>query len=122
MTLKVIFCKYRSSHPEVFCKKGVLRNFVKFTGKHLCQSLFSIKIQACNFIKKEALALMFSCSFCEISQNTFFFRTAPVAASVNKYKMANRSIQRRSNDFDNDDGLEMPCLSHFYQELKKMDC
>ena len=22
------------------CKKGVLRNFVKFTGKHLCQSLF----------------------------------------------------------------------------------
>ena len=26
--------------PEVFCKKGVLRNFVEFTGKHLCQSLF----------------------------------------------------------------------------------
>ena len=24
----------------VFCKKGVLRNFAKFTGKHLCQSLF----------------------------------------------------------------------------------
>ena len=26
--------------PEVFCKKGVLRNFAKFTGKHLCQSFF----------------------------------------------------------------------------------
>ena len=25
----------RSSHPEVFCKKGVLRNFAKFTEKHL---------------------------------------------------------------------------------------
>ena len=25
----------RSSHPEVFCKKGVLGNFAKFTGKHL---------------------------------------------------------------------------------------
>ena len=24
--------KYRSSHPEVFCKKGVLRNFSRFTG------------------------------------------------------------------------------------------
>ena len=38
-----IFKKFsddRSSPPEVFCKKGVLRNFVKFTGKHLCQSLF----------------------------------------------------------------------------------
>ena len=25
--------------PEVFCKKGVLKNFAKFTGKHLYQSL-----------------------------------------------------------------------------------
>ena len=30
----------RSSLPDVFCEKGVLRNFVKFTGKHLCQILF----------------------------------------------------------------------------------
>ena len=30
----------RSSRSEVFCKKGVLRNFTKFTGKHLCQSFF----------------------------------------------------------------------------------
>ena len=34
----------RSSRPEVFCKKGVLRNFIKSTGKHLCQSLFSNKV------------------------------------------------------------------------------
>ena len=26
--------------PEVFCKKGVLRNFAKFTEKHLCQRIF----------------------------------------------------------------------------------
>ena len=31
---------FRSSRPEVFCEKRVLRNFSKFTGKHLCQSLF----------------------------------------------------------------------------------
>ena len=41
--LVVIFITFynicRSSRPEVFCKKGVLRNFTKFTGKHLCQSL-----------------------------------------------------------------------------------
>ena len=36
----------RSSRPEVFCEKDVLRNFVKFTGRHLCQSLFFNK--ACN--------------------------------------------------------------------------
>ena len=28
----------------VFCKKGVLGNFVKFTRKHLCQSLFLNKV------------------------------------------------------------------------------
>ena len=30
----------RSSRPEVFCKKTFLWNFIKFTWKHLCQSLF----------------------------------------------------------------------------------
>ena len=34
----------RSSRPEVFYKKGVLRNFSKFTGKLLCQSLFFNKV------------------------------------------------------------------------------
>ena len=63
--------------------KGVLRNFAKFTGKQLCQSLFFNKVaglrpEACNFIKKETLAKVFSCDFCKISKNTFFtecFRT-----------------------------------------------
>ena len=35
---------------------------------------------ACNFIKKETLMLVFSCEFCEIFRNTFFHRTSPVAA------------------------------------------
>ena len=35
---------FRSSRPEVLCKKGVLTNFIKFTGKHLCQSLFFNKV------------------------------------------------------------------------------
>ena len=30
--------KTRSSRPAVFCKKSFLKNFTKFTGKHLCQS------------------------------------------------------------------------------------
>ena len=29
---------FRSSLPEVFYKKGVLKNFAKFTGKQLCQT------------------------------------------------------------------------------------
>ena len=31
---------------EVFCEKCVLKNFVNFTGRYLCWSLFSIKLQA----------------------------------------------------------------------------
>ena len=34
----------RSTRPDVFCKEDVFRNFAKFTGKHLCQSLFFNKV------------------------------------------------------------------------------
>ena len=45
---------------------------------------FLIKLQAkaCNFIKKEALAQVISCEFCELSENTFSYGTPPVAASL----------------------------------------
>ena len=36
--------KNRSSHQRCSMKKGVLRNFTKFTGKQLCQSLFFNKV------------------------------------------------------------------------------
>ena len=86
------FCKaftdYWSSHPEVFCRKDVLRSFAKFTGKHLCQSLFLIKWQAsaCSFIKKETLAQTLSRELCEISKNTFSYITPSVAASADYWK------------------------------------
>ena len=55
--------KSRSSRLEVFCKNDVLKNFAKFTGKHLRQSL--------NFNKVAGLAQVFSCELCKISKNTF---------------------------------------------------
>ena len=62
-----------------FVKKVVLGNFTKFTVKHLCQSLLFNKVAG---LRPEALAQVFYCEFCEISQNTAFYRTPPVAASV----------------------------------------
>ena len=38
------FHRDRSNHPEVFCKKCVLKDFAKFTGKYLPQSLFFNKV------------------------------------------------------------------------------
>ena len=77
---------YRSRRPEVFFKKGVLRNFTKFTRKHLYQNLFFNKRNfiKTDFIKKEAQAQVFSCEFSEIFKNGFFYRTPLVAASEGK--------------------------------------
>ena len=41
---------FRSSHPEVFLVKGVLKICSKFTGEHSCWSVISIKL-LCNFIE-----------------------------------------------------------------------
>ena len=48
----------------MFCRKGVLRNFAKFTGKHLCQVLFLNKVAGVRSLAQ-----------------VFFYRTPPVAAS-----------------------------------------
>ena len=46
------------------------------------QSSRGVLYEACNFIKKETLAQVLSCVFCEISNNTFLYRTPLVAASI----------------------------------------
>ena len=45
-----ILTEIRSSHPEVFLGKGVLKIYSKFTGEHPCRSAISIKL-FCNFIE-----------------------------------------------------------------------
>ena len=57
--------------------RGVLRNFTKFSRKLLCHSLFFNNVtgkRPATLLKKETLAQMFSCEFCEISKNTPFYR------------------------------------------------
>ena len=85
------FCKiskYRSSHRGCSIKKGVLENFAKLTGKHLCQSLFFNKVVGLRppTLFKKILAQVFSCEFYEISKNTFFYRTLPVAVSADSIR------------------------------------
>ena len=68
--------------PESFNKVAGLHqacNANQLTGFYM--------MEACNFIKKEALAQVFSCEFCKISKNTFFtehlWATAPEAWQAN---------------------------------------
>ena len=68
----------------VFSKNIVLKNFASFL------------IKACNFIKKESLAQVFSCEFCEIFKNTYFYRTPPMATTVDNISIYGKSL----NDLD----------------------
>ena len=52
---------YRSSCPALFCKKSVLRNLAKLTGKHLCPSLFLNKVAGLRIL----LLFFFKRSICD---------------------------------------------------------
>ena len=66
---------YRSSRPEVFCKKGVLRNFTKFTGKRLCQNLFFSKatgLKPATLLKKRPWHWCFPVNFTKFLRKPFY--------------------------------------------------
>ena len=66
----------------MFCKK-VFLEISQSSQENACARVsFLIKLKTCNFIKKETLAQVFSCEFCEISKNTFFHKTPLVTASM----------------------------------------
>ena len=66
--------KDRNSHQRSAVEKGVPRSFTKFTKSNCARVSFLIKFRVLtfSFIKKETLAQVFSCEFCEISKKTFF--------------------------------------------------
>ena len=67
----------------MFCKKDVLR--VSFLTK--------LQASAFNFIKKETLAQVFSCGFCEICKNTFFTEHLRTTASGSRFCWSYRFFQ-----------------------------
>ena len=75
---------YRSSHPEVFCRKSVFENFTKFKGKRLSQSLFFDKAtpEAFNFIEKGLQHRFFPVNMRRFLRTPFFIdETLTLAAS-----------------------------------------
>ena len=74
-----LLCTYRSSCPEVFCKKDVLRNFAKFTGKHLCQSFFFDKVAGLRLailLKKRPWRRCFPVNFAKFLKTLFLQNTS----------------------------------------------
>ena len=65
----------RINHPQVFWKKGFLRNFAKFKGKHLCQSLFfnkSAGMRTATLLKKSLWYRCFPVNIAKFPRTPFF--------------------------------------------------
>ena len=65
---------FRSSHSEVFCKKGALKNFIKFKRKHLYQSFFLNKVtdlRPATLLKKILWHRCFSVNFVKFLRTSF---------------------------------------------------
>ena len=65
----------KSSHPEVFCKKSVLKTFAKLTRKHLCRSFFFNKVASLRpaiLFKKRLQYSCFPVNFAKFSRTLFF--------------------------------------------------
>ena len=66
---------------NIFSEYSVKKSFLEISQnvqKNTCARVsFLMKLQTspCRFIKKETLAQVFSCEFCEISKNTFLQST-----------------------------------------------
>ena len=57
-----VYVLYRSSCPEAFLKKGVLRNFAKFTEKHLSQRLSFNKVAGLRPYRSFSIKFLEKCS------------------------------------------------------------
>ena len=64
-----LLTKTRSSHRMYSVREGVLTNFVKFTGKHLCQSLFFNKLAT--LLKKRLWHRCFPVNFVKFLRKHF---------------------------------------------------
>ena len=72
-------CRNRSSHRRCSVKKGVFRNFAKFTGKHLCQSFFFDKVavlRPASLLKKRLWHRCFLVNFTEFLRTSFLQNTS----------------------------------------------
>ena len=63
--------KFRSSRPEVFCKKDVLKNSTKFTVKHLFQSPLFNKVAGLSDSGSANLNTCCDC-FCKFTEGSWF--------------------------------------------------
>ena len=93
----------RSSHWRCSVRKGVLRNFAKFTGKHLCQSLFLNKVAGLRpaiLLKKRLWHRCFPVNFAKFLRTTFSKNTSGRLLLNRLQNIHERALQLVHDNFD----------------------
>ena len=78
VNMSLEYHKRRSSHQRYAVRKGVLRNFAKFTGKHLRQSFFFSKVaglRLATLLKKRPWHRCFPLDFSKFLRTPFLPNT-----------------------------------------------
>ena len=86
------FHQDRSSHPKLFCKNRVFKNFTKFTTNELCWGLILKKAVHCRVLTRDSCTVIF-CEFYKISKNTYFkepLRMAAYCLKINHLPRGNK--------------------------------
>ena len=93
LSMKLEAFPFKSSRSEIFCKKCFLRNFAKFIGKHLCQSLFFNKVagRPVTLLKKRLWYRCFPVNFAKFLRTPFLQNTSggcfcPLKCKITKIK------------------------------------
>ena len=101
----------RSSHQRCSVRKGVLRNFAKFTGKHLCQVVFYNKVAGpqpdpATLLQKRLWHRCCSMNFATFPRTPFhrtplndFFSTIQHFLAENPSKVLNRQQEHKRLTF-----------------------
>ena len=87
---------HRSCRLEVFCRKGIVRNFAKFTGKHLHQILFLKKVADVRpaTLLKRLWYRCFPVNFKKFLRTSFFYRTLVPASGTRRAAQSKHSTFR----------------------------
>ena len=83
--------------PEVFIKKGVLKNFTKFTEKYLCHGLFFNRVAVATLLKKRLWHRCFPVNFGKFSRSPFLQNTSGWLLLTLWSKFFERSISIHQN-------------------------
>ena len=113
----------RSRRPDVFCAKGVLRNFKKFTRKHLCLSLFFNKVaglRSATLLKKRLWHRCFPVNFVKFIRTPFLQNTSGGCFCINNSKVKSNTNRLNLVDMRPQLNVHKTFIVHLKRYMNKL--